>query len=67
MLLVQQIFLTFKQNAQMKLDEALNMQEAFWKEKAKVNWHTDGDRNTNYFHRLAKIKNTNKLITSIKG
>jgi len=55
-----------QKQAQMKLDEALNMQEVFWKEKARVKWHSEGDRNTGYFHRLAKIKNTNKLITSIK-
>jgi len=50
----------------MKLNEVLGMQEEFWKEKARVNWHKDGDKNTKYFHTLAKIKNTNKLITSIK-
>ena len=55
-----------QKQAQMKLNEALGMQEVYWKEKTRVNWHNDGDRNTKYFHILAKIKNTNKLITSIK-
>jgi len=58
--------INLQKHAQIKYDEALNMQEVFWKEKARVQWHTDGDRNTSYFHRLAKIKNTNKLITSIR-
>jgi hypothetical protein len=31
-------------------EEVLNRQEVFWQEKAKVNWHLDGDRNTKYFH-----------------
>jgi len=35
--------------AQISLDQALNQQETFWKEKARVNWHVNGDRNTNFF------------------
>jgi hypothetical protein len=48
------------------LDKALDMQEVFWKEKARINWHLEGDRNTAYFHRLAKIKNSTKLISSLR-
>ncbi|KAK2426743.1 hypothetical protein QL285_025379 [Trifolium repens] len=48
------------------LEEALNRQEMFWQEKAKINWHLNGDRNTKYFHRLVKIKNTTKTITSLQ-
>jgi len=52
--------------AQIELEFALNMEEDFWREKSTVTWHSDGDRNTRYFHRLSKIKNTFKLINSIK-
>jgi mannosylglycoprotein endo-beta-mannosidase len=52
--------------AQSKLDDALQRQNWFWQEKAKVNWHIDGDRNTSYFHRLAKIKNATKAMSTIK-
>jgi len=31
-----------------------------------VKWNLEGDRKTAYFHRVTKIKNTTKLITSIK-
>jgi hypothetical protein len=31
-----------------------------------VNWHVDGDRNTGYFHRIAKIKNTTKVMSSLR-
>jgi ribonuclease HI len=48
------------------LEEALTKQEAFWQEKARLNWHVEGDRNTKYFHRLAKIKTATKHITSLQ-
>ena len=31
-----------------------------------MKWHLEGDRNTTYFHRVSKIKNTTNHITSIK-
>lgn len=51
--------------AQISLESALSRQEMFWKEKAHLNWYLDGDRNTKYFHKLAKIKTTSKLITTL--
>jgi hypothetical protein len=47
-------------------EEALNRQEAFWQEKARLNWHLEGDRNTKYFHKLAKIKTSTKIINSLQ-
>jgi hypothetical protein len=47
-------------------EDVLSRQEVFWQEKAKVKWHLDGDRNTKYFHRLAKIKSSTKTITSLQ-
>jgi hypothetical protein len=55
-----------EKTAQGNLDKALDRQEEFWREKARINWNLKGDRNTAFFHRLAKIKNTNKLISSLK-
>jgi ribonuclease HI len=52
--------------AHKNLEDALNKQECFWQEKAHLNWHLEGDRNTKYFHRLAKIKTTTKAITSLQ-
>ncbi|MCH80179.1 ribonuclease H protein [Trifolium medium] len=48
------------------VEEALNRQEVFWQEKAKINWHLNGDRNTKYFHKLAKIKSSTKVITTLQ-
>jgi len=52
--------------AHLQLDDALNKQHIFWQEKARVNWHLEGDRNTKFFHRVTKIKNKTKLISSIR-
>jgi hypothetical protein len=48
--------------ANFEFEEVLNRHEVFWQEKAKVNWHLHGDRNTKYFHRLAKIKTSTKPL-----
>lgn len=55
-----------EKQAQKNLEIALNKEEIFWQEKSKVKWHLKGDRNAAYFHRVTKIKNTAKIITSIK-
>lgn len=47
-------------------NDALNKQEWFWKEKAIINWHIGGDKNTAYFHRMAKIRNSIKSMSYIK-
>jgi hypothetical protein len=51
-------------DAQFQLENALQIEEEYWREKSKVAWHLNGDRNTKYYHRLTKIKNTSKLITT---
>jgi hypothetical protein len=53
--------------ALVNLENALFMEELFWHEKAKVQWHCDGDRNTAYFHKIAKIKRACNQITSIRN
>lgn len=54
--------------AQSELEMALNLQESFWKEKAKVNWFKHGDRNTAYFHKIARIRQvSNHMSSLIKG
>lgn len=53
--------------AQKQYHTALSYQEAFWKEKARVNWFNHGDRNTSYFHKLTKIRNSSKRMTALKS
>jgi len=52
--------------AHINFEDALNKEEAFWQERAKTNWHLEGDSNTTYFHRIAKIKSKTKPITAIR-
>ncbi|XP_019431829.1 PREDICTED: uncharacterized protein LOC109338932 [Lupinus angustifolius] len=52
--------------AQKQLLNALNLEEIFWKDKARVNWHTHGDRNTSYFHKLTRIREATKAISMIR-
>ncbi|PNY13124.1 endonuclease/exonuclease/phosphatase family protein [Trifolium pratense] len=54
-------------NAQLVLTKALLGQDQFWKEKARVHHFIHGDRNTSYFHRLAKIKAATKSIRLINN
>lgn len=53
--------------AQINLENALNVEEMFWHEKSKVKWHCEGDRNTSYFHRVAKIRNVASHINTMKS
>jgi len=48
---------------QISLEKVLDTEEIFWQQKSKVKWHSQGDRNTTYFHRITKIINASNLIT----
>lgn len=52
--------------AQLDLQHALNYEEAFWKQKSKVDWFIHGDRNTAYFHKVAKIRSASKQMSMLK-
>ena len=52
--------------AQLLLTKALNHQEDVWKEKARDQRFIHGDRNTTYFHRLAKIRASTNFINFLQ-
>ncbi|XP_058746251.1 uncharacterized protein LOC131619129 [Vicia villosa] len=59
-------FNRLEKEAQDKLSLALDVEESFWREKARIKWHIKGDRNTAYFHRISKIRNAIKPISILK-
>ncbi|XP_074298496.1 uncharacterized protein LOC141629381 [Silene latifolia] len=53
-----------------KIDRLIQQEEQFWRQRSRVLWLKDGDRNTAYFHRKArqrKQKNYIKNITDDQG
>jgi hypothetical protein len=54
-----------RKNAQLHLEQALNMEEIYCQQITKVKWHSDEDGNIAYFHKVAKINNASSLITSM--
>ncbi|XP_019435508.1 PREDICTED: uncharacterized protein LOC109342010 [Lupinus angustifolius] len=53
--------------AQKDLLDALMIEEIFWKEKARVKWFTQGDRNTSFFHKVTKIRHATKSISRLQS
>ncbi|CAJ2644257.1 unnamed protein product [Trifolium pratense] len=49
------------------LTQALLNQDQFWREKARVQQFLQGDSNTSYYHRVAKIKAVTKQIHLINS
>ncbi|CAI8613214.1 unnamed protein product [Vicia faba] len=60
------LFKKMEFEAQVSLSNALDIKECYWKEKYKIQWHLEGDKNTAYFHRITKIKNAYKPITLLR-
>lgn len=43
------LLINHEQEAQCEFQKALHFQEELWKEKSRMHWHTQGDRNTKLF------------------
>jgi ribonuclease HI len=52
--------------AQIHLDEALRIQEHFWRDKSRSKWFIEGDRNTTYFHKLTKTRHASSRLVRLK-
>ncbi|KAK3192976.1 hypothetical protein Dsin_024286 [Dipteronia sinensis] len=55
-----------KTSALTYLDSILKQQEIFLKEKSRVRWLAEGDRNSKFFHSLLKRRGGNKALSSIQ-
>lgn len=52
--------------AQLDLQQALSFEESYWKDKSRLKWLTQGDRNTRFFHRTAQMKKVSKQMSSLR-
>lgn len=59
--------LDMEREAQLRLHKALHSQEAFCKEKSRVNWHSLDDRNAVFFHKMAKIRHGSQGMSLLKS
>lgn len=48
-----------------KLNDLLHQENAFWKQRAKFFWLTDGDLNTNFFHKQVSNRRRKKMIKGL--
>ncbi|KAF3773027.1 hypothetical protein EJ110_NYTH56374 [Nymphaea thermarum] len=45
-----------EQECKRKLNQALRMEEAVWKQRLRVKWLAEGDKNTSFFHSMTKFR-----------
>ena len=48
-----------------ELSDALKAEEMFWKQKSRVFWLREGDRNTKFFHALTNQRRAENKITQL--
>lgn len=60
-------FNKLEKDTQDNLSLDLYIEEIFWKEKTRIKWHVEGDRDTDFFHRNSKIRNAFKPISLLRN
>ncbi|KAL4311375.1 hypothetical protein GQ457_01G022070 [Hibiscus cannabinus] len=53
-------------NLRIELDEGLNQEESFWRQKACAKWIVDGDRNTKFYHASIKERRRHNYILVLR-
>ncbi|XP_026416996.1 uncharacterized protein LOC113312458 [Papaver somniferum] len=43
-----------------------DMKEMFWRDKLRIQWNEEGDRNTMFVHRIAKVKRSRNTFSCLK-
>ncbi|KAK0588895.1 hypothetical protein LWI29_006742 [Acer saccharum] len=49
-----------------ELDDFLKVEEVFWKQRAKVSWMKEGDRNTRFFHAKASARKKRNFLSGLR-
>ncbi|XP_059281373.1 uncharacterized protein LOC132035072 [Lycium ferocissimum] len=55
------------QQAQAEFKRYLHFEEEFWRQKSGIQWHTEGDRNTRFFHSLVNGRRKSLQLTIIQN
>ncbi|XP_059294448.1 uncharacterized protein LOC132047418 [Lycium ferocissimum] len=55
------------QRVQAEFKRYLHFEEEFWRQKAGIQWHSEGDRNTRYIHSLVRGRRKRLLLTRIQN
>jgi len=56
----------FKEVLKSKLDQLLDQQRTYWKQRGKIRWVKEGDAGTKLFHACATIKHRGNLIAQLQ-
>ena len=49
-----------------ELEDCLNKEKIYWRQKSRETWLKDGDRNTTFFHNSVKVRRATNKIFEIK-
>lgn len=53
------------QKLEKEIDILSMKMELYWKQRSRVNWLANGDRNSKYFHRQASLRRANNFISGL--
>jgi hypothetical protein len=55
-----------KKNIERELDRLLKQEEIYWRQRSRINWIKEGDRNTRFFHQKATWRTKKNKITRLQ-